>query len=99
MVGMRTTPEECAELGRTIARKLNASIGPTALFLPLRGVSLYAIEGRVFHDAAADEALFTALREHVDGRRVEMYELDVDINDREFALAMANRLHELCQDA
>jgi uncharacterized protein (UPF0261 family) len=99
MIGMRTTPEECAELGRTIARKLNASIGPTALFLPLRGVSLYAIEGRVFHDAAADEALFTALREHVDARRVEMYELDVDINDQEFALAMANRLHELCQDA
>ena len=95
MIGMRTTPAECAELGRTIARKLNAATGPTALFVPLRGVSLYATEGQVFHDAAADEALFQALREHVDPERVELYELDLDINDPEFALAMADRLHEL----
>ena len=32
---MRTTPEECAELGRRIARKLSAATGPTALFIPL----------------------------------------------------------------
>jgi uncharacterized protein (UPF0261 family) len=98
MVIMRTTPEECAELGRTIAHKLNASMGPTALFVPLRGVSLYAIEGQVFHDAVADEALFASLREHLDRGRVEVHELDVGINDQKFALAMANRLHELCRD-
>src|SRR5439155_14307646 len=63
MTGMRTTPDECAELGRTIARKLNAAIGPTALFVPLRGVSLLATDGQVFHDAVADEALFEGLRE------------------------------------
>ena len=34
---MRTTPEECAELGRRIARKLSAATGPTALFVPLQG--------------------------------------------------------------
>jgi len=97
MAGMRTTPEECAELGRTIARKLNAATGPTALFVPLRGVSILATEGQVFHDAAADEALFGALRESVDRAQVEVHELDLNINDQEFALAMANRLHELCQ--
>ena len=31
---MRTTAEECAELGRRIARKLSAATGPVALFLP-----------------------------------------------------------------
>jgi uncharacterized protein (UPF0261 family) len=98
MVGMRTTPEECAELGRRIARKLNAATGRVALFVPLRGVSLYATDGQVFHDATADEALFGALREQVDRDRVEVYELDADINDRDFALAMADRLHEFCQD-
>ncbi|MBX6342412.1 MAG: Tm-1-like ATP-binding domain-containing protein, partial [Thermomicrobiaceae bacterium] len=36
---MRTTPEECAELGRIIARKLNRARGPLAVFIPLRGVS------------------------------------------------------------
>ena len=60
---MRTTPEECAELGRRIARKLSAATGPTALFVPLKGVSMIATEGGPFHDAAADEALFSALRE------------------------------------
>jgi uncharacterized protein (UPF0261 family) len=95
---MRTTPEECAELGRRIARKLSAATGPTALFVPLRGVSMIATEGGPFHDAAADEALFRALREGL-GPNVEVHELDRDINEPEFADAMADRLHELIQEA
>jgi uncharacterized protein (UPF0261 family) len=97
MVGLRTSPAESTELGRRIARKLNLATGPTALFVPLRGTSLYAREGAVFHDPSADEALFAALREHVDRDRVEVYELDLHINDEEFAVALANRLHEFCQ--
>jgi uncharacterized protein (UPF0261 family) len=92
---MRTTPDECAELGRRIARKLNAATGPTALFVPLRGVSMIATEGQVFDDPAADEALFGALRESIDRSKVEVHELDTDVNDERFALAMANRLDEL----
>jgi uncharacterized protein (UPF0261 family) len=91
---MRTTPEECAELGRRIARKLNAATGPTALFVPLRGVSLIAVEGQPFHDPEADEALFAALREHLEPA-VETHWLDLDVNDERFALAMADRLHEM----
>jgi uncharacterized protein (UPF0261 family) len=91
---MRTTPEECSELGRRIARKLNAATGPTAVFVPLRGVSMIAVEGQVFHDPAADEALFSALRETLDPR-VECHWIDLDVNDERFALAMADRLHEL----
>ena len=34
---MRTTPEECAELGRRLGAKLSAATGPVALFVPLRG--------------------------------------------------------------
>ena len=90
---MRTTPEECAELGRRIARKLNAAKGPITLFVPLRGVSLIATEGQVFHDPEADEALFAALRETIDPR-VDVCELDTHVNDPEFALALADTLHE-----
>jgi uncharacterized protein (UPF0261 family) len=90
---MRTTPEECAELGRRIAAKLNAATGPVTLFVPLRGVSLIDVEGQVFHDPAADEALFGALREHVDDG-VEVREVDADVNDPAFARATADRLHE-----
>ena len=66
---MRTTPEECAELGRRIARKLSAATGPTALFVPLKGVSMIATEGGPFHDPDADEALFAALREDLGDER------------------------------
>jgi uncharacterized protein (UPF0261 family) len=91
---MRTTPDECAELGRRIASKLNAARGPVTLFVPLRGISMIAVEGQPFHDAAADEALVGALREQLDPS-VDVRELDADINDPAFARAMADRLHEL----
>ena len=91
---MRTTPAECAELGRRIARKLSAATGPTALFVPLKGVSMIATEDGPFYDREADEALFAALREDL-GENVELHELDLDVNDPAFADAMANRLDEM----
>ena len=91
---MRTTPEECAELGRTIGRKLSAATGPTVLFVPLRGVSMIAVEGQPFHDAEADAALLAGLHETL-SPEVEVHELDTDVNDPEFADAMADRLDEL----
>jgi uncharacterized protein (UPF0261 family) len=90
---MRTTPEECAELGRRIARKLSAATGPTALFVPLAGVSMIDAEGQPFHDPDADAALFAALREGLGGR-VELIEMDCNVNDPEFAAAMADKLDE-----
>jgi uncharacterized protein (UPF0261 family) len=94
---MRTTPEECREIGRIVAGKLNAATGPTVLYVPLRGVSMIAVEGQVFHDPEADAALFSTLRDEVDASKVEVHEVDADVNDPEFALAMANRLHELIE--
>ena len=90
---MRTTPEECRELGRQIGRKLSAARGPTALYVPLLGVSMIAVEGQPFHDADADAALLDGLHETLDG--VEVHELELDVNDERFAVAMADRLHEL----
>jgi uncharacterized protein (UPF0261 family) len=94
---MRTTPEECRELGREIGRKLSAATGPTALYVPLKGVSMIAVEGQPFHDADADAALLEGLHETLAG--VETHELDLDVNDERFALAMADRLHELIREA
>jgi uncharacterized protein (UPF0261 family) len=92
---MRTTPAECAELGRRIAAKLAAASGPVTLFMPLRGVSMIDAEGQPFHDPEADEALFEALRSGLAGSAVEVVELDMNINDPEFAMAMAERLDQL----
>nr|BBH93183.1 hypothetical protein KTA_13820 [Thermogemmatispora argillosa] len=93
---MRTTPEECAALGHIIARKLNQARGPTALFIPLRGVSLIDTEGQPFYDPEADQALISALKADLQPH-VEVHELDMDINDPRFAQAMARRLDELIQ--
>jgi uncharacterized protein (UPF0261 family) len=95
---MRTTAEECGELGRTIGRKLSAATGPVAVFVPLRGVSMIDVDGQPFRDAEADEALFEGLRESLDPR-IEVHELDLDVNDDRFADAMADRLHELIEAA
>jgi uncharacterized protein (UPF0261 family) len=91
---MRTTPEECAELGRRVAVKLNAATGPVALYVPLRGISALAVADGPFADPAADEALVTAVRENL-APHVELHEIDTHINDPEFARAMAGRLDQL----
>ena len=96
---MRTTAEENAELGRRIAEKLNRAGSPTVLFVPLGGVSAIDVDGQPFHDPQADAALFDALREHLDRDRVEVREIDAQVNDPAFATAMADRLHELIQEA
>jgi uncharacterized protein (UPF0261 family) len=92
---VRTTPEECAKLGEIIAEKLNKTTGPTALFVPLKGVSAIDVEGMPFHDPVADAALFGAIRAHLDRSKVELVELDMAINDPAFADAMVARLQAM----
>ncbi len=89
---MRTTAEECAELGRIMARKLNGARGPLTVFIPLKGVSLIDTEGQPFRDANADAALFEALRAAL-YHTVDVRAIDTDINDPAFAVAMADVLH------
>lgn len=90
---MRTTPEECAELGRQIGTKLSKAKGPVAVFIPRGGVSAIAIEGGVFYDSEADAALIDNLLANV-GDNVEVHDLEYDINDARFAEAMTSRLME-----
>ena len=91
---MRTTAEECEKIATDIATKLNKATAPVALFLPLKGVSAIAIEGQVFYDQQADDALFSTLRKNV-GNNVELIELDCAINDNEFSKTIANKLIQL----
>ncbi len=54
--------------------------------MPRRGVSLIDVEGKPFHDPAADAALFGALKSNL-AENVKLVELDTDINDDAFAVA------------
>ncbi|MBI2804943.1 MAG: Tm-1-like ATP-binding domain-containing protein [Planctomycetes bacterium] len=88
---MRTTPAENDRLGKEIAEKASAATGPTALLLPLRGVSAIDRDGQPFWWPEADQALFQSIRNWV-GPQVKVIELDLHINDPEFARIAAETL-------
>ncbi len=88
---MRTTPAECAELGRVLAEKVNRYTAPATVLLPLKGISIISAPGGAFHDPAADAALFGAIRQHLRAD-IPRVELDVAINDPIFARACAEAL-------
>jgi uncharacterized protein (UPF0261 family) len=92
---MRTTPDENAQLGRILAEKANAAKGPVQVFLPLRGVSILdsVVDGepQQFWWPEADQALFAALKQHI-RRDIPVHELDVNVNDPEFASATVGAL-------
>jgi uncharacterized protein (UPF0261 family) len=90
---MRTTRDENAELGRRLVSALRESRGPTAVMLPLKGVSGIDAPGQPFHDPEADAALFEAIRSGLRGHpSITLEERDEHINDPEFAEAAASTL-------
>jgi uncharacterized protein (UPF0261 family) len=89
---MRTSAEENAIVGKMLAAKANEASGPTAVFLPLKGVSAMDSEGQPFYDPIADEALFGALRSNLNTDRIRLMEMDLNINDPEFSRAIATEL-------
>ena len=88
---MRTTADECVELGALIGDKLNRAKGPVAVFIPAKGISAISKPGGVFFDPAADAALIGALRKTLDPR-IACTVVDTDINDPQFARSMAETL-------
>lgn len=95
---MRTTPEECAELGRRLAARVAALSDAVTVMLPLGGISAIARPGGPFHDPAADDALFGTIRDGLRGSRVQLVEMDTDINDPSFADRAVSELRALMRD-
>lgn len=91
---MRTTPEENDLLGKEIAEKASAARGPTAVLVPLRGVSAIDAEGKPFWWPEADAALFQSLRNWL-SPHVRLIELDMHINDPLFAQKAVETLRQL----
>lgn len=90
---MRTNIEENRQMGRILADKANASSGPVAIFLPLKGVSMLDAPGKEFWWPEANQALFAAIKEHVKPR-IPVVEVDANINDEAFATAVTGKLLE-----
>jgi len=88
---MRTTPEECAAIGRITAMKLNRARGPVTVLIPLQGVSAIDKAGGPFHSQAALDAYRSALKSAL-SPAVRLVELDAHINDDALARAAAELL-------
>jgi uncharacterized protein (UPF0261 family) len=88
---LRTNPEECAELGRILAEKVNRYTAPVTVLLPLQGISVISAPGGAFHDPAADAALFGAIKHYL-GPGIPVVEMDCVINDPAFAQRCAHEL-------
>ncbi|OBZ74747.1 hypothetical protein A0H81_05351 [Grifola frondosa] len=100
---MRTTPAECALLGRRIAERVRgmwAEGTRVEVWVPRGGVSALSVRGAPFWDAEADEALFRALADGLrdgegKGEGIRLVEDDRDVNDEGFVRAMVMRLVEM----
>ena len=95
---MRTSVEECVQIGREIGIRLRQARAPVTLLIPLRGVSMLDAPDQPFFDPSANQALFDSLRANCDSS-VSVKEYDLHINDPGFAKALANELmHNLAEN-
>ncbi|KAF2240013.1 UPF0261-domain-containing protein [Viridothelium virens] len=92
---MRTTKDECTQIGNFIVDKLKShSIRPelVQVVIPRGGVSMIATPGGPFADAEADAALFASIESGLRGTPIKVIGDRRDINDGQFAQDVAKRL-------
>jgi len=93
---MRTTPDENRRTAEFIVSRLNRMTGPVRFLLPLRGVSAIDAPGQPFHDPEADRVLFDTIRSGWQAApNRQLVELDLHINDPEFAAALVANFREI----
>ena len=94
---MRTTVDENIKIGEKIAEKLNMASKDTVMLLPLMGVSMIDAPEQPFYGKEEDEALFEAIRSHVDTNVVVLKEPPNHINDQAFAETAAQMLIDMME--
>jgi uncharacterized protein (UPF0261 family) len=93
---MRATAEESGRIGRFIADKLNRCAGPVRFFLPEGGLSGLDVDGGVFRDPVADDALFAAIAdEFVPTEARRLVRSPPAINDAAFADQLVDAFCEI----
>jgi uncharacterized protein (UPF0261 family) len=91
---MRTNVEENRIMGEMIAHAANASTGPIAILIPLKGVSQLDSPGGAFWDPETDGVCFTAIKENL-RPGIPFIEMDNNINDPAFAEKAVELLLEM----
>ena len=94
---MRTTVPENREIGSMLASKWNQAETEMTVLLPAKGVSMIDAKGQPFDGPEERKELFAAIREGIDNTKVEVLEVDNNINDTAFAELAAQKLLDLME--
>ena len=87
---VRLEPEEMAELGRTVAERLNEARGPVRVVAPTQGFSLADVEGGDLWYPEADAAFLDELGSRL-RPEIPLELVDTHVNDPAFADLVAER--------
>ncbi len=93
---LRLNKAEMVEVGREVARRLQATTEDAVCLIPTAGYDSYAVAGGPFYDPAADAAFVAELRANLPGN-ICLRERPTHINDPAFAHEAAESLVELIQ--
>jgi uncharacterized protein (UPF0261 family) len=88
---MRTSVDECRQLGQLMAEKLNTSVGPVTVLIPLKGWSMIDAPGKPFWLPEADAAFADALRATL-RQDIPVIEMECNVNDPCFSSRCAHEL-------
>ncbi len=91
---VRLNRNEMERLGAMVAERLNGAQGPVRVLAPTRGFSLAGVSGGALYDPSADDALIGTLEREL-RCDIEMQRFDLDVNDRRFAVAVAQSFIEM----
>lgn len=94
---MRTNAAENELLGKTFAEKLNRSIAPATVLLPLGGISKISEEGGDFYSPDIDAVLFRSIKENLNDS-IRVIEVQANINTVDFAEKAIKSLLELLEN-
>lgn len=86
---VRTSPDEMAEVGKSIAERLRACIATNTVLIPQLGFSQLNKKGEALYDEAGNELLIQSLKKNVGGK-TNLKILEAHINDENFAQFVIN---------
>jgi uncharacterized protein (UPF0261 family) len=90
----RFNPEELRIGANAYAEKLNKAKGPVSIIFPLRGWSSLEREGSILYDPEQDRVFVEELRRNL-RPEIEIEEVDCNLEDPPFALALVEKLETL----
>jgi len=95
--GTRYNVEELKIGAGAYAEKLNRARGPVSILIPLRGWSSLDREGSILYDPKEDKIFVEELRGKL-RPDIEIEEIDCNLEDPEFALALVEKLDNMLQE-